>query len=83
MDTTGEPMWNFRLIHRVDETGDELAIHEAYYPEGQATPTSITEEAARVAAEDLPGLRRLMSRIQDAFDKPVLEYAEFHTAEKT
>lgn len=79
-------MWNFRVIHRVDESGSELAIHEAYYDEGAvehgAAPTSVTAEAVRVAAEDLAGLRRILARMQDALDKPVLEYAEFHTAEK-
>jgi hypothetical protein len=65
--------WNLRVVHR----DDELAIHEAYYEEGEETPRSITENPAEVAAGDLAGLRRILARMQDAINKPVLEYDQF------
>ena len=73
--------WNYRVMrHRaVDPDGnveETLALHEIYYKDGQPTDGDIgyTANAVVPVAEDLEGLRFVLTEMLKALEEPILEY---------
>jgi hypothetical protein len=78
--------WNYRVMRHkvVDSAGmpeETLALHEVYYKDDRSAdiftgPGDIGYSANPVApvAEDLDGLRFVLTEMLKALDKPVLEY---------
>jgi hypothetical protein len=68
--------WNYRVIETVHDGDVSRAIHEVHYDNG--VPISYTENPAGVAWEtDDDEPRRMLDRMREALDKPVLREADF------
>ena len=68
--------WNYRVVKNTYEEGGEyFAIHEVYY-DGDGNPTSCTALPANFLGDDLDDLKAVLDMVQQAFDKPVLDYYE-------
>jgi hypothetical protein len=65
--------WNYRIIRHVDPEGEWYGIHEVYYDD-QGQPHSLTANPVPIDAETPEELRRLLD---EAFEKPVLNYDDF------
>ena len=75
-------MWNHRIIRHETGTEEEyLAVHEVYYDDDN-NPHSCTSEPIHIIEEDLEGMKWTISKIQEATDKPILEYQYFLDMEK-
>jgi len=64
---------NFRVVRRMVEGKERLAIHRAYYTHGQTDecPDSIDDLPVTAEGDDLPALLRQM---QAAFGLPIIEF---------
>jgi hypothetical protein len=68
--------WNYRVIETVHDGQICRAIHEVHYENGK--PVAYVENAAGVAWETDDGEpRRVLDRMREALDKPVLRPADF------
>ena len=68
--------WNYRLIRRQTEFGEEIAIHEVYYDE-DGEPRSCSKEPVPVAGEDIEVFEKDVDLMKQAFSKDVLDYESF------
>lgn len=70
--------WNYRVVRRVTGSGDEssvvYAIHECYY-DSQGKVCSFSEKPSAACGETLEELCADLDRMANAFNSPVLEYA--------
>jgi hypothetical protein len=63
--------WNYRVIKY---TTGEFMLHEVYYEnDGDALPTSISSNAAVVIGDDIDEMKRVIEKMKEALDKPVLD----------
>mgnify|MGYP006926888790 FL=1 len=56
--------------------GDSIGIHEVYYGE-DGEPRSCTMSPVSPIGEDVEGLKKDLEMMEQAFDKPVLDYEDF------
>lgn len=72
--------WNYRLVRKKHEVGDEVrevvGIHEVFYGE-DGEPHSCTKERVAPMGRDGEDLAKDFARMEQAFDKEVLDYEEF------
>jgi hypothetical protein len=67
--------WNYRIIRFVDSYKREsYRIHEVYY-QGDKIST-VSEVPITPSGEDVSELKEDIRRMQEAFDKPILNYDE-------
>jgi hypothetical protein len=64
--------WNYRVL----QNENSVAIYEVYYDEN-GEPHSCTMSPVSPLAEDVEGLKKDLEKMEQAFDKPVLEYEDF------
>lgn len=71
--------WNYRAIqHEVD--GEQyIAIHEVYY-DGQGTPCAFAVEPCPVVADDVDGMRQILTRMLASLDLRPLNPDDFSQA---
>jgi hypothetical protein len=68
--------WNYRIMKSV-VMGEELyGIHEVYYDEG-GNPNGWTEEPIYLLESSIADLRNVLSRINEAFDKEIIDIGQF------
>ena len=68
--------WNYRVVKNYyDEGGEYLAIHEVYYDE-EGDPMMCGVLPADIMGDDADELKAVLNMIQQAFDRPVLDYYE-------
>lgn len=66
--------WNYRVVkNHYEEGGEYLAIHEVYYDEN-GDPTMCSVLPAPVVGDDDDFLKSVLNMMQQAFDRPVLDY---------
>lgn len=79
-DGRRSPMWNYRLIKRVQRVGQNeyvtYGIHETYYNE-KGQPQSITERPVEPYGENATEILSSWMAMGEAFTKPILDYDEF------
>jgi hypothetical protein len=78
--------WNYRVMRHVDldsegTAHETLSIHEVYYKDDlvpdvlvQSGDVGYTENPVAPVAEDLEGLRVVLTQMLKALDKPALDY---------
>ena len=80
--------WDYRVV-RSEYPGAAglfcLAIHEAYYDEGESEPHSITANACAVNCDEeddgVEGLRWMLEQMLKALDRPIVEMADIEARE--
>lgn len=70
--------WNYRIIHQTLGTDDWYAVHEVFYDQ-TGRITDWTACAVAPAGETLEELQESFALYQQAFSRPVLEWAELET----
>jgi hypothetical protein len=73
--------WNYRVVHQVfihenGEKEDSYGIHECYYDD-DGNPRAISTLPDQPVAETVEGLQDVLSHMEQALSKPVLEYNDF------
>jgi hypothetical protein len=68
--------WNHRILAHKD--GDEVyfEIHEVYYDE-DGKPISYTADGANVGSESLDGIKRVLDKMKECVNKPILSADDF------
>lgn len=70
-------MWNYRIIrHKVEDEEDWLAIHEVFYDD-ENNPKGCTKNSVDVSGEDFDSIQWQLTKMQEALDKPILDYQMF------
>jgi len=64
-------MWNYRILAK--EYNDEVyfQIHEVYYDSNEK-PNGYTENPISVGAETVDGIKWVLSKMAEAYEKPIL-----------
>lgn len=63
--------WNYRVIYHKDQIKDYYAIHEVYYVDN--LPKYWTLENIEIYEYNVPDLKSVLERMQQALTRPVLE----------
>lgn len=64
--------WNYRMVRNENS----VAIHEVYYGE-DGEPHSCTMNPVSPLGKDVESLKKDFEMMEQAFDKPVLDYEDF------
>lgn len=69
---------NYRVMCFRDVSGEPRhQIHEVYY-DGEGKPNSYTKNAVSACSADgIDGLKRMLEKMQEALDRPVLQESDF------
>jgi len=77
LDKAADMSWNYRVLRHDTEVGDVYAIHVVYYDDGEPTDCS-TERVTCGYYDDFRGIGADLEKLQEALEKPVLNYDDFH-----
>ena len=67
--------WNYRVLRFVDsDQRESFRIHEVYYQDDKAF--TVAEVSASPSGSDISDLKEDVRRMQEAFDKPILNYSD-------
>lgn len=78
----GDKAWNYRVFrHRETESMGKpfqyYTIHEIHYNQNRRAIQYVNAEPLHPEASTMSGLRRNLSDLKKAFDKPLLEWSDY------
>jgi hypothetical protein len=75
-------MWNYRIIKHSDGNpeNDYYGIHEVFYNK-RGKPNSCTKDVIDVLAEDIKGIKWVLSKMKLALGRPVIDFSYFENME--
>ena len=72
--------WNYRILRHIYKADDWLAVHEVHYDDN-GEPNSCTSEPIQIVQDDMEAMRWGLGKIQEALEKPVIDYSYFEGLE--